>query len=133
MNIGGIGGIPVAGHVLPLVVEAEHRLKRSPEPLRPGDLESAVDELAPGVVGLLVDDAPVGIDGAEADERLARTVRIDAVHIGQGVGLGVAAMDERDVERELLGELLPETEDVLVDERLGRVRVELDGRIELPG
>ena len=83
---------------------------------------------APRGVGLLHDHAAVGIDQAEAAERLIRSARIDAVDVDLGVGVLEVAAVERQIEADLSGELLGEADRVLVDEGLVQVGIERQAR-----
>ena len=65
-----------------------------------------------------------GIDPAEADERLVGTIRVDAVDVDLGVGVGEVAARRRDVHADLSLELLREADRVLVHERLVQIGIE---------
>ncbi len=127
----GISRIPRSRQVMPLLVESCHGLEVMGDPLHDGDLERGVDQLAPRIVGLLVEDAAVRIDEAETDKGLVRTVGIDTVDIDQCIDIGVAAVDESRVHGDEPRELLSETQDILIHMGLGQVGIELDGRIDL--
>ncbi len=125
MNRAGIRRVVLALDALPLPVDARENLEVVLEVLGGRDLERGVVQSRPGVVRLLVEDSASGVDAAESDEGLSRSIRIDAVHIDAGVGVLVFAIDDRDVDRQLSRELRPVPEDPLVDERLMQVRIEL--------
>ena len=114
----GVRRVPRAAEVLPLAVDAGHRLEVPRHVLGQRHLDRAVLERAPRVVLLLEDDAARRIDRAEAAERLVRPARVDAVDVDARPHVLVTAVNAGDIQAHQAGELLAEAEDHLVDEGL---------------
>ena len=125
-----IGRIPRAVQVLPLPREAGHHLEVVRHVLRERRFPRVDDHLRPGGVGLLRDDALVRIDAAEADERLERRRRVDAVDVDLAEVVVEAAVRQRRADAHLPLQLPAVAHRVLVDVRLVQVLVEQQVRID---
>ena len=121
---GRIGRVPRAGQVLPLPRGAGNHLEAVRHVLGEGHLDGVHDHARPGVVGLLGDDAAVGIDQAEAAERLPGPRRIDAVDVHLGEVVLVAALRGGHADADLPWELAVVADRELVEVGLVQVLVE---------
>ncbi len=119
-----VGRVPSAGQMLPLPGGAGDHLEVVRHVLGERHLDGVHDHAAPRVVRLLGDNAAVGIDQAETDERLARPVGIDAVDVDLAEVVFVVAMRGGHAEADLPRELPVVADRELVDVRLMQVLVE---------